>query len=331
MIITLYDRTLYKLRRGGEDDEELMFGTIGLPQGTALSPVLFNLVMNYVLDTMDLDDKIKLITMFTENGEKIEPENQTTFLMDRLLYADDIALLATTKAALQKKLNTINQAFLRHGLLMSGEKTEWMVFNDAFKKEEIMLEDGKKLNRVNEFIYLGSVFTPDCKCDEDVNRRIKLAHIAIRPLNGLLWSNKLSRKRKVKLIKCFCYPILSYSCECWTLTAPAKKLLNVVWMKFMRRCYGVTLLDRVRNQDILDTLEEDNLVDIIADRRQRFAAHCYRMGTDRVTKRILTASYPEQNQKFISGWNSWRKQTFGELKGLTNAEVKGYFSKDKDN
>jgi len=99
----------------------------------------------------------------------------------------------------------------------------------------------------------------------------------------------------------------------------------------MRRCFGVTLLDRVRNQEILDTLEEDNLVDIIADRRQRFAAHCYRMGTDRVTKRIMTASYPEQNQKFISGWNSWIKQTFGELKGLTNAEVKGYFSKDKDN
>ena len=175
-----------------------MFGTIGLPQGTALSPVIFNLVMNYVLDTMDLDDKIKLITMFTENGEKIEPENQTTFLMDRLLYADDIALLATTKTALQKKLNTINQTFLRHGLLMSGEKTEWMTFNDIFKEEEIALEDGKKLKRVNEFIYLGSVFASDCKCDADINRRIKLTHLAIRPLNGLLWSNKLSRKRKVK-------------------------------------------------------------------------------------------------------------------------------------
>ena len=63
-------------------------------------------------------------------------------------------------------MNILNETFAKYGLIVSGEKTEYIVSNEECKEETVTLRDGKKLKRVNEFVYLVSVFTSDCKCDQ---------------------------------------------------------------------------------------------------------------------------------------------------------------------
>ncbi|MAJ97613.1 MAG: hypothetical protein CMI56_03315 [Parcubacteria group bacterium] len=138
VIKTLFDNTTFKLQRAGEKDTEIMKSTIGLPQGTALSPVLFNLCLNYVLSQMSVNDLTKLLTLFEMNGTKItDPQKILEYAIERLLYADDIALLASTKESLRDKLNEMNEIFLKHGLFISAQKTEWMVFNESFQEDSI--------------------------------------------------------------------------------------------------------------------------------------------------------------------------------------------------
>ena len=198
---------------------------------------------------------------------------------ERLLYADDIALLASTKESLRDKLNEMNEIFLKHGLFISAQKTEWMVFNESFQEDSITISDGKEFKRVDEFIYLGSVFTSDCKSDKDIERRLKLANAAASGINSLLWSPRISRIKKVRLIFCFVYPVLSYGCETWAINAMYKQKLNVQWMKWMRRCYGCTIFDKIRNEKILkklfpdDEAKQNNMMGIISERQDRYIGH----------------------------------------------------------
>ena len=291
--------------------------------------------MNYVLSTMTLEDKIKMQLIFKENGKRIPKQERVTFWLDRLLYADDIALLATSKEELRKKMNIVNSTFAKYGLIISAEKTEWMAFNEnKFVNDTITLDDGKTLKKVEEFTYLGSIFTPDCSSQADIENRIKLAHLAIKPLNGLLWSKKVPRNRKKRLFMAFVFPVLTYACETWTLTGGEKtektglrKMLNVVWMKWMRRIYGCTILDKIENEEILETVGEEKLTKKILDRQNKYAGHCYRFPPDRISKLIITASLPSQTKKFMHGRNSWRKQVFTHVQGKSDSDVKIAFER----
>ena len=116
--------------------------------------------------------------------------------------------------------------------------------------------NGKKIKRVDSFIYLGSLFTADSKSEKDVERRIQLANIAVGRINSLLWSPRVTKAKKSRLIMCFVYPVISYACETWALKVTTKKILDVIWMKWMRRCAGVSIADKIRNVDILEDLNQ---------------------------------------------------------------------------
>ena len=50
----------------------------------------------------------------------------------------------------------------------------------------------------------------------------------------------------------------------------------VWWMKILRRIYGVTRRDRVRNEEIRGALKCSDIVDMIEYRRRKYLGHVYR-------------------------------------------------------
>ena len=187
---------------------------------------------------------------------------------------------------------------------------------------------------MDEFIYLGSVFTSDCKSDADIERRLKLSKAAAAGINSLLWSPRIKRIQKVRLIFCFVYPVLSYSCETWSISPVYKKKLDVQWMKWMRRCYGCTIFDKIRNAKILKTLFPDdavkqlNMTGMISERQDRYVGHIFRMPNDRGVKLSLTASFPNQND-FRHTKINWRHQALTKLALKTKEEITILYSKPK--
>ena len=65
--------------------------------------------------------------------------------MKKLLYADDLALVANGKQELQETLEEWNGLFTRHGLKINLEKTE--VLHIGHQREELDIEQGGNLLR----------------------------------------------------------------------------------------------------------------------------------------------------------------------------------------
>ena len=66
--------------------------------------------------------------------------------MKKLLYADDLALVANGKQELQEILEEWNGLFTRHGLTINPEKTEVVHIGHQRQREELDIElEGKKL------------------------------------------------------------------------------------------------------------------------------------------------------------------------------------------
>ena len=97
-------------------------GNIGGIQGSALSPLLFIAV-----------------------EEVISRKANTRDILRKLLYADDLAVVADGEADLQERLVDWKEIFGKHGLRVSLEKTEVLWVGLQRKDLDIRL-DGKKLN-----------------------------------------------------------------------------------------------------------------------------------------------------------------------------------------
>ena len=86
--------------------------------------------------------------------------------MKKLLYADDLALVANGKQELQEILEEWNGQLTRHGLKINVEKTE--VLHIGLQREELDIElEWKKLTQGDSFVYLGGTECGDGKTETE--------------------------------------------------------------------------------------------------------------------------------------------------------------------
>ena len=98
---------------------------IGLRQGSALSPLLFIMVMELISRMISTRDVLR-----------------------KMMYADDLAIIAESKQDLQEVLEEWKGVFKKHGLRMSLEKTEVMWVGHQREELNIRL-DGKVIKQVD--------------------------------------------------------------------------------------------------------------------------------------------------------------------------------------
>ena len=92
------------------------------------------------------------------------------YVMKKLLYADNLALVANGKHELQESLQEWNGLFTSHGLKINLEKTE--VLHIGHQREELDIElDWKKLTQGDSFAYLGGAVCGDGKTEREVRQR----------------------------------------------------------------------------------------------------------------------------------------------------------------
>ena len=113
--------------------------------------------------------------------------------MKKLLYADDLALVANGKHELQETMEEWNGLFIKHGLKLNLEKTE--VLHIGHQREELEIElEGKKLNQRDSFMYLGGAVCRDGKTEREVRRRVQAGAKAWRAVEGVMAHRRISKK-----------------------------------------------------------------------------------------------------------------------------------------
>ena len=88
--------------------------------------------------------------------------------------------------------------------------------------------DGKTMETVTEFIFLGSKITADDDCSHEI-KILLLGRKAMTNLESILKSRDIILLTKVCLVKAMGFPGIMYGCESWTirkLSAKELMLLN---------------------------------------------------------------------------------------------------------
>ena len=134
----MYEKTTARVVVGEGASEEFEVKN-GLRQGSVLSPLLFIAVLHLISRKTVVKDAMK-----------------------KLLYVDDMALVANGKQELQQTLQEWNGLFTGHGLKLSLEKTD--VLHIGHQREELYIElEGKKLTQGDSFVYLEGAVCGDGK------------------------------------------------------------------------------------------------------------------------------------------------------------------------
>ena len=88
--------------------------------------------------------------------------------------------------------------------MASGPITSWQI-------------EGEKVEVVTDFLFLGSKITEDRDCGQEIRGQLLLGRKAMTNLDSVLKSRDITLPTKVCIVKALIFPVLTYSCESWTV------------------------------------------------------------------------------------------------------------------
>ena len=221
--------------------------------------------------------------------------------MGGVLFADDCALAASSLEALQRLSDNFAAAARKFGLTISIKKTEslYQPACGSVDAPPVVCIEGKQLNAVEDFKYLGGIVSNDASIDKEINARIAKATSAFGRLTKRLWTNKGIRlNTKISVYKAAVITSLLYGCETLTLSMKQLKCLEKFHQTTLRKIAGIRWFHKVTNYEVLARCNIRSLQSMIESAKLRWTGHVVRMRDDRIPKALLygrlTAGVPSR-------------------------------------
>ena len=77
--------------------------------------------------------------------------------------------------------------------------------------------DGKTMETVTDFLFLGSSITADGDCSHELEKCLLLGRKDMTNLDSILKIRDITLPTKVHLVKAMVFPVVMYGCESWTI------------------------------------------------------------------------------------------------------------------
>ena len=200
----------------------------GVQEGCILSSCFFNFYAECIMWNAGLDELQARIKVVRTN-------------ISNLRYADDTTLMVKSEGKLKSLLIRVKEESEKSGLKLSIQKTKIM----ASVLITLWQIDGEKVERVADFIFLGSKITGEGDCTQEIKRCLLLGRKTVTNLDSILKNRDIILPTKVCIVKAMVFPVAMYGC--WELDhkedwAPKN------W------CFQIVLLDKSSKRP-LDTKE----------------------------------------------------------------------------
>ena len=193
----------------------------GVKQGGVLSPILFSIYMD------ELIDRLKLAGIGCYVGKVFAGITG---------YADDINLLAPTKSSLSRMLGITTQFGIDYEVKFNPDKSKLVIFEGNNQVSGSVMFDGTVIkSSPNPYeINLGNQLGPNI-CKEFLLKRI---FDFVRRVNVLCAKFKfIPTDARYLLFKSFCMSL--YGCQLWDLESRFIELFYVAWRKCIRRVLSI--------------------------------------------------------------------------------------------
>ena len=111
--------------------------------------------------------------------------------------------------------------------------------------------DGKAMETMTDFIFVGSKITADDDCSHEIKRCFLLGRKVMTNLDSILNSRDITLPTKVHLVKVLVFPVVRYGCESCTIKKAECQRIDAFEMWCWRRLLKVPWSARRSNQCIL--------------------------------------------------------------------------------
>ena len=199
---------------------------LGVRQGECLSPFLFSMYLN------DLES-----VLIQKGAEGFDIGMLKLYL---LLYADDIVIFAESRVGLQEGLDILAEYCKKWKLTVNIDKTKIMIFRkgDNLARNISFKYDGKNIEIVGKFVYLGITFTTGGSFNETHKTLSGQGLKAIFELNQYLYNfTDLSPYHVLDLFDKLVRPILCYGAEVWGFSKIIQQ--ERIHLQFFKKLLGV--------------------------------------------------------------------------------------------
>ena len=114
--------------------------------------------------------------------------------------------------------------------------------------------DGKTVETVSDFIFLGSKITADGDCSHEITRRLLLGRKVMTNLDSIFKSRDITLPTMVCLVKAMGFPVVMCGCESWTVKKAEHQRIDAFELWCWRRLLRVPWTARSSNQSILQEI-----------------------------------------------------------------------------
>ena len=119
--------------------------------------------------------------------------------------------------------------------------------------------NGRGIEDVDRFVYLGATVSKEGGGTEDIHNRVVKARGVFLRLKKIWSSNSISQRTKVRLYKTLVKSVLKYGCETWKMNKRDENKIDVFQSRCLRRIFKIRWQERITNKEVLVMAEMENL------------------------------------------------------------------------
>ena len=290
LIKNTYESMSCRVVHGGQLTNGFQVRT-GVRQGCLLSPILFLLVIDWIMKTATREGR---------NGIQWTLWKQ----LDDLDFADDLALLSHNQQQMQEKTNTVAATSSQVGLSIHREKTKILKINTT-SNEQVTLNGGP-LEERQSFTYLGSIIDQQGGTAADVQSRIGKARAAFIQLKNIWTARELTLTTKLRLFNSNVKSVLLYGAETWRMTKTTTDRVQTFINGCLRRILQIRWPDTISNANLWESTKQLPADEEIRKRRWGWIGHTLRKPPTNITRQALKWN-PQGKRKRGRPRNTWRR------------------------